>query len=223
MGLKLVILCLLTMVLVSMGQASPSIGQPVTWDGTSDPGWTSLDAWATVSEVSSGGNPLGYLQINYDVVPPNVPQNDIVYNSGLSYSGDYSSLGVSFDYLSTNNSLQTLYFKSGVDNSTWKQVFTTPSTSWERISLSFYNSANWVSLDNLVNFEVARTNVNQFGFFIQTPSDPGSYTFGIDNLEFNNNYTTQVPEPSTVILLVSVVLCLCVTFRVDRMVSGKIR
>jgi len=232
MGLRLVILCLLTVLLVPTGQATPVIGTPVTFDVISDPlGWSAVggDAFSVTSVDSGDLLRGGYLQIQFDVGPqPNFPQNDQIQNFGSGYVGDYSGLDVSFDYLGFTSSFRELYFVSVVAGatSTWTHSILNTTTNWETLTVSFASPAGWSSDEHLGDqdfFMQARTNVALLGFYLQTPIGASDFVaFGIDNLEFNN-YATQVPEPSTVILLVSVVLCLCVTFRVDRMVSGKIR
>ncbi len=214
MSFRLVILGLLMVLLGSTSRATP-----VMWERDADlTGWSS-GGNATVSRSESGGNLDGFLKIEFTASPPTLGMSDIVANSEPSYKGDYSSRVVTFDYFGTNSASQGLYFQSS-DGSTWGHAFSSSTTSWEHFEISFFNQAGWEYISgDTTDYAVARTNVALFGFSIVTPSvsdDPSIYTFGIDNLEFN--LETQVPEPSTVMMLLSVILCLLVTFRVDRFI-----
>jgi hypothetical protein len=219
MGLKIIVLSLLTVLLGSTGHATPVVGVPVTWNGVgADPlGWGSIGGSAVVAASPVDGNPNGYLQIQFDFGGFPGVDFDSVANGDGGYTGDYSSLVLSFDYLGFGaNSLQSLYFKSAVGDSTWEYVFSTPSASWESLSISFNTLSGWTSTNIGVSFQDAITNVSLLGFSVRTPFDStGLVTFGVDNLEFNSEQIAA-PEPSAILLLVSVLLCLGVTFRVDR-------
>ncbi len=215
MSLRLVILGLLMVLLGPTSRATP-----VMWESDADlTGWSS-GGNATVSRSESGGNPDGFLKIEFTASPPTLGMSDIVANSEPSYKGDYSSRVVTFDYFGTNSASQGLYFQSS-DGSTWGHAFSSSTTSWEHFEISFFNQYGWEQLSgDTIDYAVARTNVALFGFSIVTPSvsdDPSVFTFGIDNLDFKNG-TNEVPEPSTVMMLLSVILCLLVTFRVDRFI-----
>jgi len=217
MSLRVVILGLLMVLLGSTGHASPTIGKPVTWDVKGDPlGWVKLGVNASVDAVDSGDPGRGgFLQILFNVGDPPTPQFDKVENSGSDYQGDYSSLVVSFDYLGYTIPLHYLYFKSG-NGHLWTFDIPNTTTSWEDISVSFVTQGDWKSDDGGV-FGSDLKLVTSLGFYLQTPDGAsGPVIFGIDNLEFN--FTNQVPEPSTVMMLLSVILCLFVTFRVDRFI-----
>ncbi|MEI6166077.1 MAG: hypothetical protein WCS52_02680 [bacterium] len=220
MGCRSVILGLLMVLLGSTGQAAPVIGVPVTWDGVAPDslGWASVDGNATIAAVEPGGNPGGYLQIQFGVTAPAAPQIDHVANGGANYTGDYSALAVSFDYLGFNNPFLYLYFQSGVDGSIWSHAFNTPSTGWEHVAISFFDPTAWTPDASSISYEVARTNVTLLGFFVETPDASGPFTYGIDNLTFGSEQIAT-PEPDAVILLMAVVLCLLVTFRMDRFIS----
>ncbi|MEI8141141.1 MAG: hypothetical protein WCI03_14905, partial [bacterium] len=172
-------------------------------------------AMVTASPVD--GNPNGYLQIQFDFGGFPGVDFDSVANGAVGYTGDYNNLVLSFDYLGFGpNSLQSLYFKSAVGNSTWEYVFSTPSASWENLSVSFNTLSGWTSTNIGVSFQDAITNVSLLGFSVRTPLDSiGLVTFGVDNLEFSYDQIAT-PEPNAIVLLVSVLLCLGVTFRVDR-------
>ena len=220
MGLRSVILGLLMVLLGSISHAAPVIGVPVTWDGVAPDalGWASAEGGSTISAVEPGGNLGGYLQIQFGVTAPAAPQSDSVTNGSAAYTGDYSALAVSFDYLGFNNPFLYLYFQSGVDGSIWTHDIITPSTSWEHVAISFFDPTAWVSSLHTVSYEAARTNVTLLGFFVETPVASGPFTYGIDNLTFSSEQIAT-PEPDAVILLIAVVLCLLVTFRMDRVIG----
>jgi hypothetical protein len=65
---------------------------------------------------------------------------------------------------------------------------------------------------------MARSSIVTLGFSLLTPAGTGIYTFGVDNLELSGEQIAT-PEPDAVILMMAVVLCLLVTFRLDRFIS----
>ncbi len=215
MSLRLVILGLLMVLLGSTGHASPTIGKPVTWDVGGGPlGWVNLDGSAqSVNSVDSGDPSRGgFLQILFNVGDPPTPQFGKVENS-VNFLGDYSGLVVSFDYLGYTTSPRNLYFMSENER-LWTYDIPNTTTSWETLSVSFVTQGAWNS-DGGGVFGSDLKHVTSLGFYLQTPDGAsGPVIFGIDNLEFTN----EVPEPSTVMMLLSVILCLLVTFRVDRFI-----
>jgi hypothetical protein len=221
MALRIVILVLMALWLGSTGQAVPVTGSPVTWDSTGGDllGWAPVGVLASVAAVEPGGNPAGYLQIQFDVGDPpgDTAQRDNVASSAGRYVGDYSSLAVTFDYFGTNSATQSLYFESA-DGSIWEHSFSPLSASWEHFSISFYDSDGWAPGNVGLSFEMARSSIVTLGFSLLTPAGTGIYTFGVDNLELSGEQIAT-PEPDAVILMMAVVLCLLVTFRLDRFIS----
>ena len=85
-----------------LSSATPSLGLTEDFEGAGDTGgFTSQDAVVSLSNPNSGGNPGGYLRIEFPSQGLPTPQEDTVSNNGLEYTGDYTQedLRLEFDFL----------------------------------------------------------------------------------------------------------------------------
>jgi hypothetical protein len=198
--------------------ASPSIGLTEDFSGVGDVGgFTSQDAVTTLSNPNSGGNPGGYLRIEFPSQGVPTPQEDTIINIGLEYTGDYSlpDLRLEFDFLAEDY-LPTdtaLYFHSTVDNDIWALSFTQATLGWRHHSIAFQYTAGWTRLGtpgNSTDFLNALASVDWVGInIVDTDSDTNPEHYGLDNWSY------AIPGPGDFAIALAVLIPLLFRYRTE--------
>ena len=175
---------------------------PLSWGAPGDTaGWYSRNSIATLDA------PAGSLQASFPVNSFPVPLTDQIGTSAANMTGDYtafSGLTVNFDYYTQPGVASALFLASSANSgSTWGYSFSSPASTWASQTISFAPSGNWVELSGSGSFNDALTQVAFVGVQIQSPFTGGTLSYGVDNWQFSN---PGVPEPSSIVLMASVVV-----------------
>ena len=185
----------------------------VTWGSGNDTlGWMNTDGQAvSVTAPTSGGNLGGYLSETFAPTQPPVPQTDHLVNTGAGYVGDFVNAGVAgvnFDFMGQPLGLQYVYFQGG--GSTWEQLLTVNSSSWQSYNVSFTSPGQWTETAGAESFAQALADVTLVGFETTYQDTGVPFSYGVDNWQYQQSGPTgsEVPEPETLsmglVLLVSV-------------------
>lgn len=184
----------------------------VTWGtGGSTLGWTGTGDANSITSPASGGNPGGFLSVQFDAAFPGV-YSEIVSNSGAGYTGNYGGLDLKFDLLGYSNSVQQLFFVSSAGGpSTWFLTLVDPPVqdqSWQTYSVSFKTQGSWYT-GSSVQFLDALAQVDSIGLVITHFGSDTPLQYGLDNWQFLSDQSQLfVPEPGTTAMAAMLVLTL---------------
>ena len=189
------------------------IFSPVTWSTpTVTEGWSANNSIASLDVPGGGGYPGGFLQATFPVNGSPFPLTDQIGTGAANMTGDYTAynnLAVGFDFYTQPGAASALFFTSTANGgSTWGYAFSTPTNTWDYQLISFAPSTSWVKLpgSGSGSYADALKEVSFVGIQIQSPFGGGTLDYGIDNWQFNQSNNPAVPEPSSVMLLISAVL-----------------
>ena len=187
---------------------------PVTWGtGGNTLGWVGGGDANPVTSPGSGGNPDGFLAINFDAADPFTYQTNYVANSGAGYTGNYTGLGLKFDLLGYASSLEQVFFVSSADgtNSTWYLTLVDPTPldqTWQTYNVSFQQPGSWYTGDS-VDFLTALSQVDSIGLIVSQFGTDVPMQYGIDNWQFLQDQSQlYVPEPGVTAMAVMLLLSL---------------
>lgn len=182
--------------------AAPLI-EPMDWSGSE--GWTSVYNNATVTDPQAvGGNPGGYLDINFpsdpDVGNPNEFWDVFQAPATNLFAGSYSNqIGFEFDFWSDTVAPSVLQVRfGGQSGNEWGYTVDPGSTqSWNRLLAPFDSYADWLIEPFLTqdDFFADLENIEWIGIYILRGPGSDSQVFGIDN------FTLTIPEPAQLLML----------------------
>jgi hypothetical protein len=211
---------ILSVLLAAVGLSHGSISyELVTWgSGGNTLGWASVGGGgADVTSPGTGGNPDGYLNMQFVVTGVSGPQIDAIANGGAGYTGNYTTdTALRFNYLGYPGSVASLYFDSsaGAAGSTWELTLPEGSHTWRTLTVAMREGTQFPGYDGWTDvsgsgdsFLLALSQVDRIGLIIQTTSAPGTYDFGLDNWQF------YVPEPGAMSMVMTALLSIGLTFR----------
>jgi hypothetical protein len=219
--LPVVICSLFLACLTSQGDVSLL---PVDWGGGGDTlGWINISGNAKpLTSPGTGGNPDGYLAIDFDAVAPFDPQSADVANSGAGYTGDYSGHGLKFDLLGYAAAPTALYFISDGGASSWTlQLDYDPIVdhTWKSFDVNFFGQGAWARKTGTVDFLTAISQVDSIGLLFEFFSWGEPLNFGVDNWQFYLGNQFYVPEPG--VTAMGVILALSAMFWARRTMRSR--
>ena len=202
-----------------LAQASITIDTPRTFDTGTD-GWTSDNLNVTLSNPASGspspgGNPGGYLGINFDYDGPGgppAPLDPVLANVSSAYIGSYLSAdGLVFDFMAFDQapSVGSAILLTTSAGDTWTHAFSYLASqvgTWVTFVIPLVESS-WVG-GTAGDFANQLSNVTGVALDIEGNVGVGGLQrFGVDN------WTYVIPEPRTYAMLGAALLGLAMTFR----------
>jgi hypothetical protein len=203
--MTLLVMCLTGLV----ATGAPLLGVDTFDDG--DPsGWDVSGPDGSYTVPFAGGNPDGWLRVEYPAIQPPGQQLEYIFNADTNHTGNYSNHLVSFSFLVSpvSDPSVALNFYFVANGNLWLNDFTVPSNVWTTVSFDF-SGVGWSSMTG-TDFLADVSNVTEIGVELNHFNANGSgFTYGLDN------WTTSVPvpEPESVALALVAVISLVLTFR----------
>ncbi|MEI6562886.1 MAG: hypothetical protein WCO42_01110 [bacterium] len=207
---RTVLMAALFALCAGIASATPQLGLD-NFDNGEVNGWLS-DTYTDYGRVTDPGLPgvvtedgNSYYKLSFSPTAEPSQQYGWIYNSSPNYQGDYSNLGLSFDFWSLpappHVALSVYFIGNGVN---WHQSFVVPTGVWTPVAVNF--SSGW---SGGVDFLGDVMHVTEIGVMVNHLNDANGSTFayGLDN------WSLQVPEPETYALILMVLISLGLIFR----------
>lgn len=204
---------LLALIVVSlsgvMAMGAPLLGVD-TFDTGDSSGWNVSGPDGLISVPLAGGNPDGWLRVEYPPIAPPGQQLEYIFNQDANHTGNYSNLLVSFSFWVSpvSDPAVALNFYLVANGNLWYNDFYVPSNAWTTVSFDF-TGVGWSSLTGL-DFLADVSSVTEIGIELNHFNGNGSgFVYGLDN------WTTSipVPEPESIALALVAMISLLLTFR----------
>jgi hypothetical protein len=222
----------LSLALVFSGVAQESEGTTFgihDWDDGPH-GWVSEFGDVTLTRESTGGNPNGYLNINFPPTSaPEILENEWVdiirIDAALLFAGNWrTDMTLSFDFFASNQTPHDIQLQfHSTNNNVWGYNLTSAVTNtqqWTGISTPLAFDSAWGPLpgfsDTADQFLADLSAIDWIGIYIFRET-AGGENYGIDNFRLH----LIVPEPAEFAMLAAVLIAAALGYRRQQKDAGR--